>query len=524
MPDVLGRAAVTAPVTAPLLEVRGLVKDFPGQRALDGVDFEVRRGEIHALLGENGAGKSTLIKCISGVHSPNGGEILVDGRAVQIRSTRDAQALGVSVIHQQSNLVPGLSVSDNLAMGGGVHHPGFLVRPRAEARAHRELLRKVGLDLDPRRLVGSLRPHEAAMVAVAKALHANAKLVILDEPTTALSAEEIDVLFDQVRTLAERGVSFVYVSHRLGEVFRLADRVTVLRNGRRIGTWERLAGHESEIVSALVGDESTLHHRGDRRSHVGTAEVLTVRGLAAGPVRSIDFSVRAGEVLGLASLAGGGADEVASALAADPPPRAGEVRIAGHPVSLRNPRRAIRAGIAMVPKDRHRQALLPGYSVRENTTLVSSGRFLTDPVVRWIRRRHERRATRSIVDALHVKASGIEQDVSTLSGGNQQKIVIGRWLLDEYRVYVFVDPSAGVDIGAKSEIYRLIQERAENGAAVVFTSSEAEEYERVCDRVLVLYEGSVVAELTGDEITESEIVRHSLNAAALPTGSKDQVR
>ena len=497
------------PAIRPILEVRDLVKDYPGQRALDGASLDVRPGEIHGLLGENGAGKSTLIKCVAGVLQPTSGDIVVDGEVVRLRSARDAHSLGISIIHQQSNLVSTLSITDNLAIGGGRR----LIRPRVERLRVQQILASVGLDIDPRTPVSSLRPHESAMVAVAKALHARARLVILDEPTTALSAEETDVLFRQIRSLAGTGVAFVYVSHRLGEVFRLVDRVTVLRSGRRISTWERPADDQDAILDAIVGDKVPDRPEISTGTEHGEV-VLTVSELATDACNSVSFDARAHEVLGLAGLAGSGAEEVATVLSGARPARRGTVLINGQRTDISSPRRSIRAGIASIPKDRHREALLPGFSILENATLASSGRFLTDPVTRTIKSKAERKVVLEAMKSLRVKATGPGQNVSTLSGGNQQKVVIARWLLDRFSTYVFIDPCAGVDIGAKAEIYNILRQRARDGATVIFTSSEPEEYQRVCDRVLVFHQGRIVAELVGGEIAENAIVRYSLRPPA----------
>ncbi|MBB3042843.1 sugar ABC transporter ATP-binding protein [Nocardioides soli] len=511
MDDTVGDLDAAAAV--PVLDVRDLVKDYPGQRALDGAAFEVRQGEIHGLLGENGAGKSTLIKCVGGVVRPTSGEIRVVGQEVTLRSAKDAHALGISIIHQQSNLVGSLSIADNLAVGDS---SSLLVHPRAERRRVREMLDEVGLDLDPRVLVASLRPHESAMVAVAKALHSHAKLVILDEPTTALSAEETDILFGQIRSLASRGTAFVYVSHRLGEVFRLVDRVTVLRSGRRIGTWDAPAENQPAILDAIVGDKVPQRAEQSNGPDRGRP-LIEVRNLAVEPCADVAFVAHEREVVGLAGLTGSGAEEVASVLSGAVRPASGAVLVRGEEVRLGLPRRAIRAGIATIPKDRHREALLPGFSIRENISLASSGRFLTDPVSRTVRPDRERRAVTEAMQSLRVKATGPQQSVSTLSGGNQQKVVIARWLLEDFAGYVFIDPCAGVDIGAKAEIYNIIRARARAGAAVVFTSSEPEEYQRVCDRVLVFHQGRMVAELVGPEIEENAIVRSSLEPPAQHT-------
>ena len=518
-------AAATAPPGPPLLEVRGLVKQYPGTRALDGVHLEVRAGEVHALLGENGAGKSTLIKCLAGVVHPDAGEILMDGRVVEIPDARTASNLGITVIHQHSNLVPDLTVAENLFLGERFpRRAGILLDRRRMLADARPLLQTVGLPDVANKVVAELRPHEAAMVSVARAIRAQARLIIMDEPTTALTYEEVQTLFGQIRRLAGQGVGFIYVSHRLVEVFDIADRLTVLRNGRRTGSWDQDAANEKAVVDAIIGDERELiEHRGDEANERGPVE-LAVRGLrVGGAVLGVDFEVHGGEVLGFAGLAGSGAEEAVGALYGFPVASAGEIVLDGHAIRPRHPADAKAAGIAFVPKDRHAQAILPGFSIRENISVASTRMYRTDAVIRWLRRGPEREAAQRVFNDLHIKAPSTATEIDALSGGNQQKCVIGRWFTRDYRLYLFVDPCAGVDIHSKSEIYDLIRQAAARGAAVIFTSTEVEEFPRVCDRVLVFREGRVVGEMHGADVDENTIVRLSLSgqgaAAATPGAS-----
>lgn len=494
----------------PLLRVRDAVKDYPGTRALDHMDFSLMAGEVHALLGENGAGKSTLIKALAGALQLTSGTIEVDGETVQIRNPQRAQALGVSVVHQHGNLVPELSITENVLMVEGLgRRAGVLVDWRSAHRQTRRLLGRVGLEeLDPRREVASLGPHEQAMVAVAKALASNARVIVLDEPTTALLPAEVDTLFAQMRRLAEEGIGFIFVTHRLGEVFKVCDRITVMRDGALVGTWEAEELDHESLVNQLVGPEKAIAED----AFVGTAEpgetVLSVTGLRNGVLRDLSFEARAGEVLGVASLPGEGAGEVIAALYGIAK-CSGEISIDGKRRRIRSPEQAVAAGVGLVPHDRLGQGLVVDMSVRENATLANTRSYLTDPVLRLMRRGRERSEVGAVMKQLSLKSPSLEAEVRTLSGGNQQKVVIGRWLLRGARVYLLDSPTAAVDVHTKSEIYALARKLADDGAAVVFTSTELEEFTRVCDRVLVLHDGAVVGELAGDDNTVNSIMRLS---------------
>jgi ABC-type sugar transport system ATPase subunit len=509
-PDQAG-AGVAAQDHETFLEVRKLVKQFPGTRALDGVDLAVCSGEIHALLGENGAGKSTLIRIVCGASKPTEGSILVRGAEVSLSSPHDASARGIAVVHQHFNLVPQISVSENLFLSQSMpRRAGLFVDWGAMERQAAKLLNRVGLDLDPRREVSTLRPDEAAMVAIAKAIGSDARLIILDEPTTALLPNEVAVLFGHMRRLAREGHSFLYVSHRLSEVFEIADQVTVLRDGRNAGDWSRADMNRRAIIDAIVGGRRQFSDETSSGHAAFGAVALMAESLSGGRVADLSFQVREREILGFAGLPGSGAEEALDLLYGRYRTTGGRLFLRGAEASFRSPRDGKAAGIALVPKDRHAESLLSGASVRENIALPNLKQYLAEPVLHFIHRGRERKATQEVAERLSVRMASIEAPISSLSGGNQQKAVLGRWLASGAQTFLLNSPTAAVDIGAKAEIYELIHKIAAGGAAVIFTSAEVEEFPRVCHRVLVFREGRVVGELFGKEATESNI----LNLAA----------
>jgi ABC-type sugar transport system ATPase subunit len=523
--EATGPGAATLPgregAAEPVLSVRDLVKTYDEHRALDGMALDVRRGEIHALLGENGAGKSTLIKAVSGAIRFDSGTVRVDGREVRPSDPQAGRDLGIAVVHQHGNLVPALSVAENIMLGERLPRRGGVVIDRGRLRREaREVLEQVDLDVSPDTRVEDLAPHEAGMVQVAKALRTNARLIILDEPTTAFTPAEVAVLFRRLRGLAAEGTAFVYVSHRLAEVLEIATRMTIMRDGGLVGTWDRSELDHDQLVSKLVGDDEIAqrHAESAQARAVQRGEpILEVRGLRGGGVKGVDLTVHHREVLGIAGLPGNGAEDVMRLLYGIDRIEAGEVRLDGEPVRVSDPASARDAGFALVPKDRHAQAILPGRNLLENSTLASTRRYRTDGVLRWMRRARERADTTRVMGDLSVKATGPGQDISFLSGGNQQKIVLGRWLLRDSRVFLFDDPCAGVDIQSKGEIYSIISDLAEAGTGAVVTSTELEELVRVCHRVVVFFEGTIAGELVGDQITEQRILRLSFGTA----GGKD---
>ncbi len=500
------RKEATAVDEDAVLQIRGMRKEFPGTLALDDVFLSVRRGEIHALLGENGAGKSTLIKCVCGAYSATAGDVLVEGRPVSFSTPRGAAEAGIAVVHQHYNLVANLSVAENLWLGEPLprRFGGLVDWPALHARA-RDVIAKVGLDIPTDANIADLRPDQLAMISIAKAISGDARIIILDEPTNALLPHEVERLFEQMRNLAARGHSFLYVSHRLAEVFEIADRATVLRDGRNAGVFDRSTMDHRAIVDAIVGKRGALAER-KSHSHATEKTLLEVVRLSGVRSRNISFNLHAGEVIGLAGLPGSGAEETLNLLFGRVRRHTGEVRMGGRNLKLRDPAAAIAAGIALVPADRLAESIFHAESIRSNISMPSLARYLRDPFFKLLNRNAENVATQEVADRMRVRMPGIETRIDDLSGGNQQKVVLGRSLSTGAKIFLLNSPTAAVDVGAKAEIYELIDELAANGVGIVFASTELEEYPVVCDRVYVFSGGSVVGELTGDRLTEANIM------------------
>jgi len=501
-------------MTCPILTLRSVEKRFPGVHALRGVDFDIRPGEVHALLGENGAGKSTLIKIISGVHTPDSGTMTLDDKPVAFTSPNDAQRRGIATIYQELGLYPELTVAENIFMG---HAPRRRVGPlrvidwpTMEHRA-RQILADLNIhDLDVRRQVGALNVGNRQRVEIAKALSLNARILIMDEPTAALTEADVERLFDIVRLLRERGVGIVYISHRLQEVFELADRVTVLRDGQYVDT--RLINEvtEPELISMMVG--RTIDNLFPKvPSPIGDV-VLEVRDLRRElHTRGVSFSVRAGEIVGIAGLVGSGRSETAQIIFGTLPAERGEIRIDGRHVRIRRPADAIAHGIAYVPEDRGLQGLVKAMTLRENSTMAVLGQVSRSG---FIQQRSEKLMALQAIEQLDIRATGTEQIVNKLSGGNQQKIVVSKWLASRPRILIMDEPTRGVDVGAKSEIHRLMSLlAAETGLGILMISSELPEILGMSDRVLVMREGRIVAEYDRAEATQERI------AAAMMSGA-----
>lgn len=488
-----------------VLTITGLVKQFPGTLALDNVSMSVHPGEIHALLGENGAGKSTLIKCVCGAYAATAGEIAIDGRAVQIASPADAIAAGIAVVHQHLNLVPTLNVAENIHLGEALPRRASLLDWVAVHKRARAVLDRVGVDVATTAMVADLRPEDQAMISIARAVSTEARIIILDEPTTALLPHEVERLFEQMRRLAREGLSFLYVSHRLAEVFEIADRATVLRDGKNAGTFERATMDHASIVEAIIGRNSALaERRGAGHKQRGT--LLKVDNLSGKRALDVSLEVAPGEIVGLAGLPGSGADETINLLFGRMRASGGTVSVDGRAVRLHEPSDAIEAGIAYVPKNRLAEAIFHAESVRANVTLPSLGKYLREPILRLVHKGREAAAAQVMTDQLKVRMPSIEASIDDLSGGNQQKAVLGRWLNTGARVFLLNAPTAAVDVGAKKEIYDLIDTLAREGKGVVFASTELEEYPLICDRVLVFSSGRIVGELKGDALSEANIM------------------
>jgi ribose transport system ATP-binding protein len=497
-------------VSAPLLlEVRRLSKSFPGVRALKGVSLSLARGEVLAVIGENGAGKSTLMKILAGVQRADSGEVLLDGRPVEIGSVHDALAHGIALIHQELNLADNLDVAANIFLGREKLRGG-LIDTKWLRREARQYLEAVGLEVDPATLVSTQTIGHQQLVEIAKALSVNARVLIMDEPTSSLSSHEAENLFKVIHDLRTRGVSIIYISHRLGEVRQLADRVTVLRDGENAGELARAEIEHARMVKLMVGRDLSQFY--PHEPHAAGDLVLEVSGLRtpAHARESLSFRLRAGEIVGLAGLVGAGRTELLTTLFGVTPAVGGTLRVAGREVAPQSPREAIAAGLALVPEDRKKQGVILEMAVRANVSLATLRR---DQRYGWLNRRRDAEISAEMIRSLQIKTPHDRQIVQFLSGGNQQKVVLGKWLALRPRVLLLDEPTRGIDVGAKQEIYRLMEELARQGVAIFFVSSEMEEILGMSDRVLVMHEGGLAGELTRSELSE-EAVMH------LATGSE----
>ena len=490
---------------APVIRIRGLTKAFPGVLALNDVDFDVVPGEVHALVGENGAGKSTLIKILAGVHPQDSGTVEIEGLAVHIASPHHATALGLGFIHQDLNVVPEFSSYENMTLGlDNRRIAGVLVDWRDMRRRVQAMAERLQLDFDLSVPMRSLSQAQAQLVAIGRVLMLDARVVTMDEPTAALSGAEVHKLYEVIRDLRSHGVSVVYVSHRLEEVFELADRITVLKDGEQVGTFQRGEIRDKQhLASLIIGHEARdwVKDVADARGEVRLEASHLSWGRA---VRDASLTLHAGEIVGLGGLVGAGRSELAHLLFGAEKPDAGEIVVKGKRL-VAAPKAGIRAGMALLPEDRRRQAAVPTMTVRENATLSSLLQYLTGP---FIHRPRERASVMEMVRALDIKVANIDRPMRNLSGGNQQKVVIGKWIDTGADIYIFDEPTQGVDVGAKAEIHRIIQQLAHDGAAVLFISSDLEEVTGIAHRVLVMREGSIVAELDGLEATPERILEH----------------
>jgi ribose transport system ATP-binding protein len=494
---------------APLLQMRGIVKQFPGVRALDGIDLEVRAGEVHCLLGQNGAGKSTLIKVLSGAHQPDEGEVLWQGTPVSLPNPIAALKLGIATIYQELDLVEGLSVADNIYLGHENATGGFVHR-RDQVESTRRLLSRLGhSEISPNREVGRLSAAARQVVSMARALARDAQLVIMDEPSAVLAHDEVENLFRLVGQLTEHGVAVVYISHRLEEIRRIGDVVTVLKDGRTVAT--RLPARTTptrEVVRLMTGRtvEYVFPPRRPRGPEADQAdEVLRVEGLSlAGAFRDVDLTVHVGEIVGIAGLVGSGRSEILETIYGARRRTAGRVVVAGRKLGPgAGTSAAVRAGLALAPAERKAQALLLDQSVTRNVSLATLTRFAR---VGWLDRRRESADAAEITRSLDVRPADPSRAVRTLSGGNQQKVVVARWLLGSTKVLLLDEPTRGVDVGARSELYTVIRRLADSGVGVLLVSSEVPEVLGLADRVLVLREGRVVHEAPAEELEESTVL------------------
>jgi ribose transport system ATP-binding protein len=475
---------------APLLEMRGIEKSFPGVRALRGVDLELAAGEVLALLGENGAGKSTLIKMLGGAHRPDAGSLQLGGETIQVDSPSEAQQLGIAVIYQEFNLVPALSAADNIFLGREKTRGGFLARREERGRAQ-QLFERLGVDIDPSIPCRQLTVAQQQIVEIAKALSLDARIIVMDEPSATLTTQEVSRLFDVIRELKSHGIGVIYISHRLEEIFEVADRIVVLRDGRCVGERAVADVSRDELIELLVGRE--LSDEFPARDLTLGPVRLEVKGLRrTGAVQPVSFAVRAGEVVALTGLVGAGRTETMRLVFGADRPDGGEVWLDGNRLAINGPRDAIRAGIGLLTEDRKLQGLVLPHTVRENFGLPNLNRHSRFSFVNKV---DESAALDHYVDALHIKLTHSEQLTATLSGGNQQKVVLAKWLAKDCDVLVFDEPTRGIDVGAKYEIYLLINELAAQGKCVIMISSELPEVLGMADRILVMHEGRITGEI-----------------------------
>ena len=500
-----GRATPAAS-SVPRLEVRGLSKSFLGANALQDVSFKIMPGEVLALIGENGAGKSTLIRILSGAHRPDAGEVLIDGDKVDISGPRDAENLGIATVYQELSLFPELSVAENLVFGA---FPGRgIIDWRAAKREAGEFLTSLDVEIDVTKRVRDLSIAEKQMLEIAKALYRRAQIVILDEPTAVLGGEDVDHLLALVQGLAKHGVSVIFVSHRLNEVFGLADNYVVLKDGRLTGTGPISQTNHDDLVSKMVGREFARSERAVNKT-VGDV-VLEVENLSVdGVLNGISLTVRAGEVLGIAGLRGAGRTELARAIYGVDPITAGVVRIKGLAVANGSPLKTIRAGLGLVPEERKTQGIFIAMSTAANIPMVK----MLKRGLHTIHPAEERKLAETYKTKLSIKVTNLAAAVASLSGGNQQKVVLAKWLDAGVDVLILDEPTRGIDIGAKQEIYQLIRELCNQGLAIIVISSELPEVLALSNRILVLHHGDAVAELDGQTATEEQIMLHAVGGS-----------
>lgn len=492
-----------------LLEVSGVQKHFGGVAALRGASLEVRASEVHALMGENGAGKSTLARIVAGAVRADAGSFRLDGRPVSIASPLDAQRLGIGIIHQELDLFPNLSAAENIVIGNLCFREGAWAGYRRMEAFCRPFLEQVGLTCGVREPAAALSIGQRQLLAMARALSMNARLLLMDEPTSSLFDDAVERLFGLIRGLRGRGVSVVYVSHKMDEIFRIADRVTVLRDGHTVGTLEAASTDAGELIRMMVGRELDL--AGGRREGARGDSVLEVEDLCTARLRDVSFTLHRGEVLGVAGLVGAGRSELGAALFGLDRIRSGRIRLGGAAFAPQSPRDAMRRGIGLVPEDRRVEGLMMSMSVRENASLATLSRTHRLGFLRGVRESSELQAVSRQV-ALHSPSP--ETCVNHLSGGNQQKVLLARWLLLHPDVFFLDDPTRGIDVAAKYDIYRIIGELAGSGKAVMLVSSELPELLRCCDRILVLREGRVTAIYDAAEATQEKIMASATLAEA----------
>ena len=492
----------------PILEMRGITKRFPGVLALDHVDLTVYPGQVLALVGENGAGKSTLMKVLSGVHQMDEGEILMEGKPVKIENPLASQLMGISIIYQELSVLDNMNIAENIFLGREKRKGNVFVNKKVMHAEARKLLDEVGLDMDTHTMAGELSTAQKQMVEVAKALSFNSKIIIMDEPTSSLTETETDILFSIIRKLRDRGVAIVFISHKLAEIFAITDEVAILRDGVSAGRMKTEGCSENDIIKAMVGrDVNDLYAK--QAAPIGDV-VLEVKNLSTkGFLKDINFKLHAGEILGFAGLVGAGRSEVMRAVFGIDPKETGEVYIKGEKVEIKTPADALNHGMGFVPEDRKLQGLVLGMSVGKNTTLAALKAVANK--AGFLNHKLEKEMADKFVKALEVKTPSNDQLVKNLSGGNQQKVVIAKWLANNPDILILDEPTRGIDVGAKKEIHQLMSDLANQGVAIIMISSELPEVLGMSDRVVVMHEGHIKGELDRSEADQVSIMKMAVS-------------
>jgi L-arabinose transport system ATP-binding protein len=502
------------------LAIRNVSKAFPNVQALQDVSLDIRAGEILAFMGENGAGKSTLLKIINGDYQPDGGTLTLNGQQLNFGSPRDAHKAGIRVIYQEPEIIPGVGVAENIWVGELPKRFGLVDRGRLNAQVQRSLAEYGFEDLLPTNLLGDqLSSAQRQIVEIMRALKSGVRVLALDEPTSSLTDDEVERLFTLVRRLRDEGVAIIYVSHRIKEILRLCDRVAILRDGRLIAVKPAAELNDAEIVRLMVGRDLSDVFRSRKGSESSTGgEVLRVEGINSNWHRDVSFHINAGEVVGFGGLVGAGRSELAKVLFGELPKQSGSITLDGKQVTIRRPDDAIAKGIGFAPEDRKREGLVLIRSVLENASLAILRRL---SVLHFVRRRMERTVVTGYVEKLRVRTPSVDQEVGKLSGGNQQKVVLARWLAAKPKVLILDEPTRGIDVGAKAEIYRLVDDLAQQGLAIMFISSELPELLGLADRIYVMLNGRITGELAAAEASEEAVLALAMvdNLTAAPAGS-----
>jgi len=483
-----------------ILTLKNITKEFPGVKALDDVTINIERGTIHGLVGENGAGKSTLIKVLAGIYQPNKGEIILDGKPCRFNSPIEARRAGISVVHQEIKLAEPLSVAENMFLGN-VQLKNGLVDWKGMRRRAREIVEDLGMDIDINAQVSSLTVAKKQIVEIMHAINNNSRILIMDEPSAVLTDRELEVMFRIVKQLRDEGITIIYISHRLDEIFGLCSNVSVLRDGCHIDTIPVASVDRQGLINMMVGREMGQEYPKEVGNVGGT--ILEVKNLSRGILQDISFEVKSGEVFGISGLVGAGRTELARAILGIDKPESGEVYVRGKKVHYRTFADAIRDGLGLIPEDRKLQGLVQIMSVKRNTTLVNMKRVLRAGV---ISSSLEEKLSKEYADKLHVVTPSMETEVQYLSGGNQQKVVIAKWLFQNSGILFLDEPTRGIDVGAKAEIYRLINRMAKEGKTIIMISSEMPELLGMCDRIMVMHEGHKMGELNAAEATQEKIM------------------